>query len=69
MKKALILVVICLGMMMAGCATLVNSPEERDRRIHHIWSTETRMIVDDWDAFWLVDRNTRTTRYHPRVGI
>lgn len=69
MKKVLTIVVICLGMMMAGCSTLVNSPDERNRRISQIWDVETRMLVDDWDAFWLVDHNTRTTRYHSRVGI
>lgn len=67
--KKLLLALIIAGSFFSGCATLVETPKERDRRILTGWNLDLRMAVEDWDYFWLVDRNSYLTQWHPRTGI
>ena len=70
MKNLTILVVIFLiaGFLVSGC-TLTETAAERRRRINQITELQMKMLVEDWDYFWLVERNTRTTQWHTWVGI
>ncbi len=68
MKKLLIVLVLCLGAFLGGCG-LVDSSSDRGRRYDQINKMQWRMAVDDWDYFWLYERNTYLTEYHPHVGL
>ena len=70
MKKLLVILILCSVMLMAGCGTpghptLVDSAQERSFRIDQICDFQTRMLVDDWDSIWLIERNTVSLRRNP----
>ena len=68
MKKlcVMLLLTVCLCGLFVGCGTL-DSPSERYNRYGRISRTNARQLVDDWDYFWLMDRSSRMTEWHPRV--
>jgi len=70
MKKILLLlaVLVCITTLMSGCEGMADSYSDRMRRYKHIDDLQTRMLVDDWDYFWLYERNTYLSEWYPRVG-
>jgi len=70
MKKILLLlaVLVCVTTLMSGCEGMADSYSDRMRRYKHIDDLQTRMLVDDWDYFWLYERNTYLSEWYPRVG-
>jgi len=69
MKRLLILLVVCLANLLAGCSGVVDTYAERKLRYKHTNDFQTRMIVDDWDYVWLYDRSSNMTYWHPRAGL
>ena len=70
MKRLLVVLVLVLGsLLVTGCATMVENPEARDRRIRQVWGLQMRGLVEDWDYLWLIDQNTGMTQWNPWVGI
>jgi len=70
MNKALIVLVLAAGMLLAsGCVTTNETADVRDLRLEQISDLQMRMLVEDWDYFWLFERNAGTTQWHPWVGI
>ena len=65
----MILLALTASFMLGGCATLVETPEERHRRIMHITDLQMKMLVEDWDYFWLYERSSGMTQWHPWAGI
>lgn len=65
MKRLLVLLVVLVGTCLAGCG-LVDSHQERKRRYKTITQLQSRMIIDDWDYFWLADRPSYLTTWHVR---
>ena len=65
MKKALLLlaVMIFITSLMTGCHGMTDSYRERTQRYKQINDLQTRMLVDDWDYFWLYERNTYLSEY------
>ncbi len=70
MKKIAILLLLCmcLGTVLAGCAGTVDTGSERCRRYWEITDSQARQFNDDLDYLLLFERNTRLSRYHTRVG-
>ncbi|HUS48076.1 MAG TPA: hypothetical protein VM098_08150 [Phycisphaerae bacterium] len=70
MKKTLLLltVLILVTTIMSGCDGMVDTSQDRMRRIRNINELQTRMIVDDWDYIWLYERNTYLSQWYPHVG-
>jgi len=70
MKSLLIaaVLVLCTFVVGCNCPGLVDTRAERRNRQELIVNLNTRMMVDDWDFFWLMDRNSYLTYWHPRVG-
>ena len=53
----------------ANCSDgLVDSADQRCRRIRYIDTVQNRMLVDDWDMVWLNDRSTRLSHHFIYVG-
>ena len=67
MKNLLIVLTFCMILLSTGC-TLTESCQERNRRLCQVTDTNLKMMVMDWDTFWLYDRSSYLTYYHPRVG-
>ena len=68
MKKLCILMVLLLAVtLFAGC-TLVDSADQRSRRMIQTVDIQNRQIIADWDYVWLSERNSNMTPWHPRVG-
>jgi len=67
MKKFLLWLVLCLGSLLAGCGTL-DSYSEREQRYNSWGDLNARQFVDDWDYFWLVERNSRLSQWHAYIG-
>jgi hypothetical protein len=47
---------------------VLDDAGERQDRLHYINTLQGRMLVDDWDAFWLYDRSSRLTPFVAHVG-
>jgi hypothetical protein len=69
MKRLSILLVILLGSFFLSACTVVETASERRRRQVHISKLQMKMLVEDWDYFWLMERNTALTQWHPWIGI
>ena len=69
MKKLLILLVVLFGCLSAGCDGVMHTSRQRAHRGKMINDYQFRALVDDWDYFWLRERNTRLSEWHYRVGI
>ena len=52
----------------AGQVGMLDTKAERQRRINYINNLNSRMIVDDWDSFWLYERSNTLTPYIARTG-
>ncbi|MFP4356144.1 MAG: hypothetical protein ACLFUJ_13565 [Phycisphaerae bacterium] len=72
MKNLLLwtLLLTCLaGVCLTGCDGTAYTYEERMVRAKMINEYNFRQFVDDWDYFWLYDRNLRGSQWHPRIGM
>jgi hypothetical protein len=67
MPRLLIAAIILVATFFAGC-TMVETADQRNRRVSHIMDMDSRMLVQDLDTILLLDRNTRLTRWHAYVG-
>ncbi len=67
MKKLLIGTVIGLGLLLGGCG-MVDTAQERWYRTKHIYELQARMLVDDWDKFWMHERSSRLTQWQTTIG-
>jgi len=65
MKRCLLLVLLFVGMLVAGCG-MAHTPRERRLRRRNVHRYGFRQIMDDWDYFWLVDEPSNLTRYDIR---
>lgn len=68
MKNLILWVVLAMGGLLTGCNGMVDTAAERHRRFNLINEFSVRQFVDDWDYIWLMEKNTRLTQWHPRVG-
>jgi len=61
MKRLVLLSVLLVAMILAtGCGDGVAvTRRERQERHKRIFESDMKQIVDDWDAFWLNDREGR----------
>jgi len=56
------------GLSASGSEGLVDSTDQRSRRIGYIETVNSRMLVDDWDSLWLNERSTRLTPHIIYIG-
>ena len=68
MKKLLIAAVLLSCVLMTGC-TSVETPREHGNRLLLETDLATRLLVEDFDMFWLADRNCRLTKWPTRLGL
>ena len=68
MKKLAMVLILLAGTLMCGCSTLTETPPERNRRIALQNDLQMKMLVEDWDTFWLQEHVSSLSRWHPYVG-
>ncbi len=66
MRKLLIALVLLSGTLI-GC-TVGETPREHAQRHMLQADVQMRTMVEDWDYFWLAERNSRLTRWYTRLG-
>ncbi|MBS3820552.1 MAG: hypothetical protein GVY16_00945 [Planctomycetes bacterium] len=75
MKRLILILMVLLGAVAAGCEEeralspsggrgLADTQADRHRRIETIFDMDTRMLQDDLDTFWLLDKNLRLTQWY-----
>lgn len=68
MKKLLAsFLLLLVGVGLGGC-TMTETRVERDRRIANNWRIQSRLMVEDWDYFWLLEKPSALSRHHIRTG-
>lgn len=65
----IILLALTASIFLSGCSTLVETPEARNRRYKQITNLQMKMLVEDWDYFWMYERSSSASQWHPWVGI
>ena len=65
MKCLFVLIVLCVAVWLSGCG-LADTENQRKLRYKHVVDANTRMLIDDWDHFWLMDRPSKLTHWHVR---
>jgi hypothetical protein len=51
---------------LAGCHGMVKTYDDRMNMYSQVLETDARQLVDDWDTFWLADRQYRLTEWYLR---
>lgn len=65
MRKLVILVAIVGLAAVVGCGVTRSSHEIRNV-VKQDLNMDMRQLVDDWNMLWMVDRQSRRTRWHTR---
>jgi len=65
MRHCLLLVLLCVALLAAGCG-MVDTYEQRERRISNMSGYHARMFVDDSDVLWHADRVSYLSYWHLR---
>ncbi len=67
MVKLMVIMLLASAIFITGCS-LTESMETKNRRLAIITNLNLRMIVDDFEAYWLYEKVSPLSEYHPRVG-
>jgi hypothetical protein len=63
---------LCAGLVAAlligitGCETTTRSEGQRAAHQRRIVENDMKLLVEDWDTFWLMDRPTRLSKWVER---
>ena len=68
LKKRLVVLLLVAGACLSGC-TMAETYSERNRRIENVVRIQSRMLVEDWDYLWLLDKPTYLNPHHVRTGL
>lgn len=61
------IVVVLAGLIgLTGCATSTRSSEQRMAHHRRIMENDLKLLVEDWDMLWLMDRPTRLSKWVER---
>ena len=65
MKRLLALLILTAATFLAGCG-VTYTYRERERRFRHTNDIQARMLIDDFDSFWLYDRPSYLSYWYVR---
>lgn len=51
---------------LSGCNGMVKTYEERENTYSEVLDADARQFADDFDTFWLADRQYRLTQWYVR---
>ena len=58
-KRFVLVIALFMGIFLVGCkppSGVARTGEERQRSLRNAIVFQQRMMVDEWDDFWLTDR-------------
>lgn len=65
--RALLILGLVLGLgVLAGCATMTQSPAEVRNTYKRAWEYDLLQLSEDWNHMWLLERPSRLTRWVTR---
>ena len=70
-KTSITLILALLAVVFVTGCNVPSTPEtstERSFRLAQSQQLDRRTFVDDWDNFWLIDRNFQLSKFHQRMG-
>ena len=69
-KFSITLLLVLLALVsVSGCLrTTPDTFSERNTRTSQSWVLDSRMMVDDFDYIFLIDRNSTLSQWHQRTG-
>ena len=59
-------VLLSVLILVGGCQTITRDKEQQIRKYSRIADLNRRMLAEDWDTFWLLNRSSHLTRWHVR---
>ena len=68
MKKLLMAIALLGIVMTVGCTTF-ETANQHNQRLWMQKDVQCRELVEDFDMFWLFDRNSKLTQWHEGAGI
>jgi hypothetical protein len=68
MKTCLLLLVLLVGGIVAGC-TPTETWGERNRRINRVMEMNWREFNEDSDRLWMLERNQKDNPWNASVGF
>ena len=66
--KKLLIAMILLSSVLVGC-TISETPVQHGQRLWLQEDVQARMMVEDWDTFWLFSHPSRLTLWNEQAGI
>lgn len=66
MRKLLVIGMLVFVPLLQGCAGVARSYDDRLNVHDQDLDMDMRQLADDWDSFWLMDRQSRLTRWYTR---
>lgn len=67
MRKLTLLAFVATSLLAwTGCNGMVKSYEGRKNTYEIVLDRDLRQLADDWDTFWLADRQYRLSRWSVR---
>ena len=63
-KSILALTLAVTVLAMTGCESTTHSSEQQAKKYGRIFDVNRKMAVDDFDKFFMLDRNSRLSRWH-----
>ncbi len=66
MRKLLMIAVFASLALASGCATVSKTPQETLATYESVIELDLRQLSDDWNSWWLLDRQCRLTKWHVR---
>ncbi len=64
LKVTFATLLVSLALMIGGCQTLTNTPEEQNRKYSRISNLNRMMFNEDIDNILLLDKPSQLTRWH-----
>ena len=65
---AVVIVVVGICLFLTGCQTLSTDKEQQIRKYSRTADINRRLITEDLDSFWLLDRPSNLTQWHVRTA-
>ncbi len=63
MKALVVILLVMLVWTVSGCAGLAQSAHQRDMLRKRNVKKDLKLMNEDWDRLWLIDRPSRSTKY------
>lgn len=63
LKAAVIVLLLCGVLFFAGCQSPGHDKEQNIQKYSRIADLNRRMLAEDFEKFWLLDRPTRLTKW------